>query len=52
MLPCNILVYEKDRKTVLGVIKPSVAMKMVPNPELERNAQTVEAKLKSVFDSV
>jgi uncharacterized protein (DUF302 family) len=52
MLPCNILVYEKDRKTVLGVIKPSVAMKMIPNPELERNAQTVEAKLKNVFDSV
>ena len=52
MLPCNILVYEKDRKTVLGVIKPSVAMKMIPNPELEKNAQTVEAKLKSVFDSV
>ena len=52
MLPCNILVYEKDRKTVLGVIKPSVAMKMISNPELERNAQTVEAKLKSVFDSV
>lgn len=52
MLPCNILVYEKDRKTVLGVIKPSVAMKMIPNPELVRNAQTVEAKLKSVFDSV
>ena len=52
MLPCNILVYEKDRKTVLGVIKPSVAMKMIPNPELEINAQTVEAKLKSVFDSV
>jgi uncharacterized protein (DUF302 family) len=52
MLPCNILIYEKDRKTVLGVIKPSVAMKMIPNPELERNAQTVEAKLKSVFDSV
>jgi uncharacterized protein (DUF302 family) len=52
MLPCNILVYEKDRKTILAVIKPSVAMKMIPNPELERNAQTVEAKLKSVFDSV
>ena len=52
MLPCNILVNEKDRITVLGVIKPSVAMKMIPNPELEINAQTVEAKLKSVFDSV
>jgi hypothetical protein len=31
---------------------PLRAMKMIPNPELEINAQTVEAKLKSVFDSV
>ena len=50
MLPCNILVYEKGVKTVLGVIKPTVAMNMIPNPQLAKNAQAVEAKLKSVFD--
>lgn len=52
MLPCNILVYEKDGKTVLAVMKPTLAMKMISKPELANIAQTVEAKLKSVFDSV
>ena len=52
MLPCNILVHEKGDKTVLAVMKPTVAMKMISNPQLEKVAQTVETKLKSVFDSV
>ena len=52
MLPCNILVHEKGDKTVLAVMKPTVAMKMISNTQLEKVAQTVETKLKSVFDSV
>ena len=52
MLPCNILIYEKTNKTVLGVIKPTAAMNMIPNQELAENAKTVEVKLKTVFDSV
>jgi uncharacterized protein (DUF302 family) len=52
MLPCNILVYEKDRKTVLGVVKPTIAMNMINNKALASNAQAVEAKLKNVFDAV
>jgi len=52
MLPCNILIYEKNNKTVLGVIKPTAAMNMIPNQELAENAKTVEVKLKTVFDSV
>jgi uncharacterized protein (DUF302 family) len=51
-LPCNILVYEKGRKIVLSVVKPTVAMQMITNPDLEGIAQTIEAKLKSVFDAV
>ena len=52
LLPCNVLVYEKDGRTVLSVIKPSVAMNMVENPALAEIAGEVEAKLKRVFDSV
>jgi uncharacterized protein (DUF302 family) len=52
MLPCNILIYEKSNKTVLGVIKPTAVMSMIPNQELAENAKTVEVKLKTVFDSV
>ena len=52
MLPCNIIVYEKEGKTVLSVIKPTVAMQAVSNNELKPVALEVEVKLKRVFDAV
>jgi uncharacterized protein (DUF302 family) len=52
MLPCNMLVYEKNNKTVLAVIKPTVAMQMIDNMELQQLAGQIEIKLKKVFDSV
>ncbi len=52
LLPCNVVIYEKDGKTVLDVIKPSTAMGMVDNPGLKETATEVEAKLKKVFDAV
>ena len=29
MLPCNVVIFEKQDKTVVSVIKPTVAMKMI-----------------------
>ncbi len=52
MLPCNVIVYEKDSKTVLSVIRPSVAMRMIDNMELQKLAETVEGLLKKAFDAV
>ena len=52
MLPCNVIVYEKGRKTVLSVIRPAVAMQMIDNAELQKIAETVEEKLKKVFDAI
>jgi len=52
MLPCNVIVYEKEERTIVSVIKPTAAMQMIDNNELREIAQTVEAKLRSVFDSV
>jgi len=52
MLPCNVLIYEKEGKTVLSIIKPSIAMGMVENEALKQIAIEVEAKLKEVFDSI
>jgi len=52
LLPCNVIVYEKDGKTILSVLKPSVAMGMIDNTELGKVAIEVESKLKRVFDSV
>jgi uncharacterized protein (DUF302 family) len=52
MLPCNVVIYESEGKTVLAVIKPSTAMGMLENESLKRIAGEVESKLKQVFDSV
>jgi uncharacterized protein (DUF302 family) len=52
MLPCNVIVYEKGSKTVLSVIRPTAAMQMVDNAELQRVAKAVEAQLKKAFDAI
>ena len=52
MLPCNVIVYEKGGKTVLSVIRPTVAMQMVDNLELQKVAQAVEEQLKKAFDAI
>jgi uncharacterized protein (DUF302 family) len=52
MLPCNVVIYERKNKTVVSIIKPKVAMKMIDNVELDQIAATIEEKLKKVFDSI
>lgn len=52
MLPCNVIVYEKDGKSFVSVIRPTAAMGMIDNPDLRQIAETVEAKLKRVFEAI
>jgi len=52
MLPCNVIVYEREGKSVVSVIKPTVVMGMIENPELREIAEDVEAKLKRVFEAL
>lgn len=52
MLPCNVIVYEKEGKSVVSVIKPTAAMGMVENPGLREIAEDVEQKLSRVFDNL
>jgi uncharacterized protein (DUF302 family) len=52
MLPCNVVLFEKEGKVVLSVIKPSAAMSMIDNPKLAETARTVEESLKKVFDAI
>jgi uncharacterized protein (DUF302 family) len=51
MLPCNVIVYEKGSKTVLSVVRPTVAMQMIDNVELQKLAEAIESKLKNAFDA-
>jgi uncharacterized protein (DUF302 family) len=52
MLPCNVIVYEAGGKTILAVVKPTVAMQMIDNKDLGKTAVEIEGLLKKVFDAV
>lgn len=52
MLPCNLIVYEKEDKVFVSAILPTVAMSMIENDNLRKIAEQVEEKLKKVVDSV
>ena len=52
MLPCNVIVYEKNGKTIISAIKPTVAMQMINNKALQEIAEEVEIKLGNVIDSI
>ncbi len=52
MLPCNVIVYEKENKVFVSAILPTVAMSMIKNENLRIIAEQVEEKLKRVIDNV
>jgi uncharacterized protein (DUF302 family) len=53
MLPCNIIVQEKDAGTVsVSAIEPRISMEAVKNPALESIAAEIQGKLHRVIDSL
>jgi uncharacterized protein (DUF302 family) len=52
LLPCNIVLYEKEDKTILSAIKPTVAMSMIENETLASFAGEIESKLQRVLEQV
>lgn len=52
MLPCNVIVYEKDGATHVAAVRPSLTMQVVGNTKLAPLAAKVEEKLKQVVDGI
>ena len=52
MLPCNVIVYQKNDEVTVSAIKPSVAMGMIENKELAAIATEIETRLKKVIDNL
>ena len=52
MLPCNVIVYEKDNHTIVSIIRPTTAMGMINNTELKKIGERIENKLKQVIDAL
>ena len=52
LLPCNVIVYEKEGRTVVGIFDPMTMTKMVENEALKPIAEDVAARLQRVFRAI
>jgi hypothetical protein len=46
------VIYEKQKKTVVSIIRPKVIMEMIDNFKLGQIASKIEEKLENIFDSI
>lgn len=52
LLPCNVVVYEKDNKTVVSIFDPMMMTKLVDNDNIIPIATEVKEKLQRVLEAV
>ena len=52
MLPCNVVVQQKENGIEITAIDPVASMTMVGNPRIEEIALKIQSKLKSVIASL
>jgi uncharacterized protein (DUF302 family) len=52
LLPCNIVVYEKEDETAVSIFNPMTMTKIVDNDSLNSVAEEVNTKLKRVLEAV
>ena len=52
LLPCNVIVYEKNGTTVVGAFDPMVMLSLSPTDALRPVAEEVHAKLQRVLERV
>lgn len=52
LLPCNVIVYEKENKIYVNAIDPAVAMGIVENSQLDTIAKEVREKLVNVIYNI
>ena len=49
LLPCNVIVYEKDSKTRVSFFDPMIMTNVIDNKKMEPIAREVKSKLQRVF---
>jgi uncharacterized protein (DUF302 family) len=52
LLPCNVIVYEKDGKVSAAAVDASKMLSVVGNPALNATAKKVNEKLRRVIDNL
>lgn len=52
LLPCNVIVYEQDGRTVVSAVDAAKLLSIVANPKLESTASEVNERLRRVVNSI
>ncbi|MFZ2300171.1 MAG: DUF302 domain-containing protein [Candidatus Moraniibacteriota bacterium] len=52
LLPCNVIVYEKDGAVHIAMQKPSLMSQIVQKKELEAIAEEAEKRILAAFESI
>lgn len=52
LLPCNVIVYEKDNKTAVSIFDPMIMTGIIENPEMQEIASEIKVKLERVLESL
>lgn len=52
LLPCNVIVYEKENKTVVSVFDPIIMAHIIDNPNMKSVAEEVKKRLEKVLEAV
>jgi uncharacterized protein (DUF302 family) len=52
LLPCNIIVYEKEGKATVAAFDPMVMTKILENPAMDSVAQEIQKRLERVIAAV
>jgi len=52
LMPCNVIVYEKNDRVIVSAIRPEVAFSVINNQSLAPLANEVEVILKKVINNI
>lgn len=52
LLPCNVIVYEKENKTIVSVFDPMIMAHIIDNPNMKSVAEEVKKRLEKVLEAV
>ena len=52
LLPCNVIIYEKDGKTAVSVFNPMIMSQLIDNKDMLAIAEEVKTKLMTVLDKI
>jgi uncharacterized protein (DUF302 family) len=52
LLPCNVIIYEKENNTIVSVFNPMIMTEIVDNENLKPVAQEVKLRMERVLEAV